>query len=132
MRKEEDRRRRVNESDDAPEWEPSATPFELRPVELRQEPIREIRPLEFGHSEMPAVSFEDRGPDARPVIEHRYDATEFQHKPVELRREESRDIPMLSVPISDIAMRSLAERRVQARDLGWNVPGWRIRPPRPD
>jgi hypothetical protein len=108
-------------------WAPSAMPFDLTPQELREEPFREVRPAEIRPAEAPMVSFGDRGPSELRPTESRYEFVEPVAMPLELRHEQAEEIRMLEIPMTGFEMRELRERRIAARDLGWKVPGVRIR-----
>lgn len=110
-------------------WSPGVKPANLKPTTLRNEPARNIAPASVTPRETPARQYRDAAPPGRPITEHRPVSQTIQAKSFGLRREQERKISMTKIPISEMQMSELQSRRVGVRELGWSVPGVRIRLP---
>jgi hypothetical protein len=111
----------------SPEWQHHSTPIELRPIDLRDEPAHEIDPVKVESRSMPIVELGDKRTQPVAVDEHRLEARSVEEKRHAVRTETERPITLKATPVTEMKMRELQERRVEARDLGWKVSGARIR-----
>lgn len=101
-------------------------PNEIKPASLRPAPSRAINSVSLPSRPGALSETPDKSAPAAPMRERRM---EFQpiseHRP-ESKREQERPISLRPVPITPAQMQDLRERRVTARDLGWNVLGKRV------
>ena len=125
MARDKDRKRRKKRSG---QTEPNPMKqVSLTPMELRDEPARPVESQSFEARETPIVSFGDHAAPAKQAQEHRFDFAPMQERRPELKQERSLKFQLRPITVTPVQMHELRERRVAARDLGWVVPGHRIR-----
>ncbi len=125
MANEKGRKRRQKKSTSS---EPNPmTPVSLTPMELRNEPAKSFASKPFEARDTPMVSIGDHAPRSMHVSEQRYDFAPLQALRPELRKERSLEFKLRPITVSPVQMQQLRDRRVNARELGWVIPGHRIR-----
>jgi hypothetical protein len=102
-------------------------PMSLNPVQLHKEEAREIKSAEIRARETPAVSIGDHSAPAQRVSERKIAFTPLNASKYDLKQEKSLEFRLRPISVTPAQMQQLRERRVAARDLGWVVPGHRIR-----
>ena len=111
----------------APEEPNPMKPVSLTPAELSNEPARPVESHPYQPRQTPMVSYGDHALSAKKVTEQRYDFAPVRENRFALKQEQSLNYQLQPITVSPIQMQLLQERRVAARDLGWVVPGHRIR-----
>lgn len=125
MARENDRNYRKKRSGEA---EPNPMKqVSLTPMELRSEAANPMESQPFEARETPLVSFGEHASPAKHIQEHRFDVAPTQERRPELKQEHSPTFQLRPIIVTPVEMQQLQERRVDARDLGWVVPGHRIR-----
>jgi hypothetical protein len=112
------------------EASPTSNPFKpmsLTPVQLHKEDARQIKSAEIRARETPAVSIGDHSAPAQPISERKFAFTPLSASKYDLKQEKSLEFRLRQITVTPAQMQRLRERRVAARDLGWVVPGHRIK-----
>jgi hypothetical protein len=102
-------------------------PVSLTPMSLSNDPARSIKSSPVQSREATLRSLTDASAPAAPVQEHKYVFSALDEVRPELRPEPGREIALRPITISPTQMQDLRERRIAARDLGWVIPGHKIR-----
>lgn len=102
-------------------------PASLKPVQLRNDPARDVSSADIRARDVPLVPFGDHASRANPVNENRYAFAPVREVRPDLKPEESRQYQLRPITVTPVQMQLLRDRRIKARELGWSIQGHRIR-----